>query len=329
MSKDVITFGESMIRLAASKGRRLEQAKEMGVQVGGSESNVAVAIERLGLDTAFVTRLTDNPLGRMVANKIREHGVDVSNITWTEKDRVGKYFLEFGANPRPSSVVYDRANSAISNIKPKTIDWESVFEGGTLFHTSGITPALSKSAEAVTEEAMKAAKKQGLRASVDLNYRSKLWSQEEAKASMTKLMEYTDILVTTEEDTERVFDITGNNYEEVAQKLADKFGFDVVAITLRENVSMWRNNWTAIAYEDGKIYDDMTYELELEDRVGGGDSFTAGFLYGYLTGDAQKGVTFGNATSAIKQTNLGDMNWCTHEEVESLAEGGGRVRISR
>ncbi len=329
MNNDLVSFGETMIRLSATDQNRLEQTTGMDVNVGGSESNVAVAVKRLGLDTAFVTRLTDNPLGRMVANKIREHGVDTSHITWTEEDRVGKYFLEFGANPRPSSVIYDRADSAISNIEEGTIDWRSAFEGGRLFHTSGITPALSKSAEAVTEEAMKAAKKEGLTVSVDLNYRSKLWSQEEAKKCMTRLMEYTDILITTEEDTERVFDIVGDSYETVARELAEKFGFDVVAITLRENVSMWRNNWTAIAYEDGEIYDDMTYELELVDRVGGGDSFTAGFLYGYLTGDTEKGVKYGNATSAIKQTNPGDINWCTYDEVKSLAEGGGRVRINR
>jgi 2-dehydro-3-deoxygluconokinase len=329
MSNDLVSFGETMIRLSAPDTQRLEQATSMDLHVGGSESNVAVAVKRLGLDTAFVTRLTENPLGRMVANKIREHGVDVSGIEWTDQDRVGKYFLEFGANPRPSSVIYDRANSAISNVKEGTINWDSIFSDARLFHTSGITPALSKSAEAVTEEAMKAAKTAGLEVSVDLNYRSKLWSQAEAKKCMTRLMDYTDILVTTEEDTERVFDITGESYEEVAKKLADEFGFDVVAITLRDNISMWRNDWTAIAYEDGKIYDDMTYKLELVDRVGGGDSFTAGFLYGYLTGGTEKGVKYGNATSAIKQTNPGDMNWCTHEEVESLAEGGGRVRINR
>ncbi len=329
MKSDVITFGETMIRLSAPDTKRLEQAGNFDIFIGGSESNVAIAINRLGLDTAFVTRLTDNPLGSMVENKIREHGVDTSDIIWTEEDRVGKYFLEFGANPRPSSVIYDRANSAISNVQKGTIAWESVFEGGRLFHTSGITPALSDSAEAVTEESMKAAKDQGLKVSIDLNYRSKLWSQQEAKECMTNLMDYTDILVTTEEDTERVFDITAESYAKVAKKLTNRFDFEVVAITLRDNISMWRNDWTAIAYKDGEVYDDMTYELELVDRVGGGDSFTAGFLYGYLTGDAQKGVEYGNATSAIKQTNPGDINWCTHEEVKSLAEGGGRVRISR
>ncbi|MFP4588831.1 MAG: PfkB family carbohydrate kinase [Candidatus Bipolaricaulota bacterium] len=329
MNGQVVTFGETMIRLSAPDTKRLEQAQSLDVNVGGSESNVAVAIARLGLDTSFVTRLKNNPFGRMIENKIREHGVDTSHILWTDEDRVGKYFLEFGANPRPSSVIYDRANSAISQIQPDTVNWQEVFDGAELFHTSGITPALSKSAEQVTAEAMKAAQENGLKVSVDLNYRSKLWSQEEAKRCMTPLMDYTDILVTTEEDTERVFDISGEDYAEVAELLSSEFDFEVVAITLRDNISMWRNDWTAIAYKDGKIYDDMTYELELVDRVGGGDSFTAGFLYGYLIGDVQKAVEFGNATSAVKQTNPGDINWCTLEEVQSLAEGGGRVRISR
>ncbi|PTD93556.1 sugar kinase [archaeon SCG-AAA382B04] len=329
MNNDVVTFGETMIRLSPPEYKRLEQTESLDVNIGGSESNVAVAVKRLGLDTAFVTRLTRNPLGRMVVDKIREHGVDTSEVIWTDEDRVGKYFLEFGASPRPSSVIYDRADSAISNIRKGMVDWESVLEGARLFHTSGITPALSESAEEMAEEAMRVAKDQGLKVSVDLNYRSKLWSREEARRCMTGLMDYTDVLVTTEEDTERVFDIVGEDYNEVAKKLADEFDFEVVAITLRENVSMWRNDWTAIAYEDGEIYDDMTYELELVDRVGGGDSFTAGFLYGFLTGDVEKAVKYGNATSAIKQTNPSDINWCTLEEVESLARGGGRVRISR
>ena len=329
MTNKVVSFGETMIRLSAMENDRLEQAEKFNAFVGGSESNVAVAIQRLGLQTAFVSRLTNNPLGRKIENMIRAHGVDTSHIEWTENDRVGKYFLEYGANPRPSSVIYDRSHTAISNLKKGIISWENALDGAELFHTSGITPALSKSAEKVTEEAMKVAKKEGAKVSVDLNYRSKLWSQEEAKQCMSQLMDYTDILVTTEEDTKRVFNIEGNNYEEVARKLARNFNFEVVAITLRDNISMWRNDWTSIAYQDGKIYDDTTYELELVDRVGGGDSFTAGFLYGYLTGDTEKAVKYGNATSAIKQTNPGDMNWCTLEEVESLAEGGGRVRISR
>jgi len=327
----VVTFGETMIRLSPPDYARFEQAESMDVNVGGSEMNVAVALTRLGLNSAFLTRLTDNPFGRMIVNKAREHGVDTSGVVWTKEDRVGKYFVEFGANPRPSSVIYDRKDSAISKISPGEIDWEEAFSEAELFHTSGITPALSSSAAEVTGEAMRAAKEEGLKVSVDSNYRTKLWSEEEAGRCMSELMEYTDILITTEEDTERVFDLTGEDYAQVAEKLVDKFGFEVVAITLRENVSMWKNNWTAIAYADGETYTDMTYELELVDRVGGGDSFSAGFLYGYLTGegDPQRALEYGNATSAIKQTNPGDLNWTNLEEVESLVEGGGRMRIDR
>lgn len=333
MEAEVVTFGETMIRLSAPNFSRLEQANSFDAFVGGSESNVAVCIQRLGIDTAFVTRLTDNSLGQMVENKISEHGVDTSNIVWTDDHRVGKYFLEYGANPRPSSVIYDRANSAISKTKKGTFDWGDVFAGKDkeLFHTSGITPALSEPASRVTKEAIRMAKESGLLVSVDLNYRSKLWSQEEARKVMTDLMKYTDILITTEEDTERVFDITGESYSEVAERLAGEFDFEVVAITLRDNISMWRNDWTAIAYANGKLYEDMTYELELVDRVGGGDSFTGGFLYGYLSGDGdvQRGVEYGNASSAVKQTNPGDVSWASREEIESLVGGGGRVRISR
>ena len=326
---EIVTFGETMIRLSAPDCQRLEQAGTFDVNIGGSESNVAITIQRLGLQTEFVTRLTNNPLGRMIENRVRQHGVDTENIIWTDEDRIGKYFLEFGASPRPSSVIYDRADSAISNVEKGMVDWDRVFEGTELFHTSGITPAISETANEATDEAMKKAQDNGLKVSIDLNYRSKLWSQEEAQETMTRLMDMTDILITTEEDTERVFDITGEDYEEVAEKLTNRFGFEAVAITLRDNISMWRNDWTAIAYKDGEIYDDMTYELELVDRVGGGDAFTGGFLYGYLTGDVAKAVKYGNASSAIKQSNPSDTNWVTPEEAKTLAEGGGRVRIGR
>lgn len=327
---DLVTFGETMIRLSPPDFKRLEQTEALNVTVGGSEMNVAVAARRLGLKTAFVTRLTQNPLGRMIANKAREHGVDTSHIIWTDKDRVGLYFVEFGANPRPSSVLYDRANSAISKTGPGEIDWRSIFQEARLFHTSGITPALSPSAAEATKEAVKAAKDAGIQVSIDLNYRAKLWSQEEARKTMTELMEHTDILLTTEEDTERVFGIRGKDYHEVAGKLAEEFDLDVAAITVRENISVWRNRWTAIAYADGTFYDDISYELEIVDRVGGGDSFTAGFLYGYLTGDVEKGVRYGNALAALKHSIPGDLNWSTLEEVEGLLQAKGKAgRIRR
>jgi len=328
MSCDLVTFGETMIRLSPPDFKRLEQTSLLDVNVGGSELNVAVAAQRLGLGVAYVTRLTNNPLGRMIRNKAREHGVDTSHIVWTDDDRVGLYFVEFGASPRANSVLYDRKDSAIARIKPGEIDWELVLHGAKLFHTSGITPALSGSAAEVTKEAVQAAKEAGLKVSIDLNYRARLWSQEKAREVMSELVDAADILITTEEDTERVFGIKKDNYEEVAKALADQFHLEVVAITLRETPSVWHNTWTAIAYADGKICRGPKFDIEVVDRVGAGDSFTGGFLFGYLDDGPAAGVRYGVAISALKQTNPGDLCWATRKEVERLLDGGG-LRIVR
>lgn len=325
---DVVTFGETMIRLAPPDFERLDQATTLKVTVGGSELTVAAGLCRLGLSTAWVSRLPNNALGRMVRNKAREQGVDTSHVVWGDGDRMGLYFVEYGASPRASKVLYDRANSAISRIKPGEIDWSRLLSDARLFHTSGITPALSDSAAMVTEEALKTAKEVGCLVSYDLNYRAKLWSREKAREVQTPFMKWVDILLTTEEDTQRVFGIERENYNQVAVELAEKFGFKVVTITLRGDPSVWRNTWSAIAYADGTFYDDVTYEIEVVDRVGGGDNYTAGFLYGYLTEGVAKGVRYGNAFSALKQTSWGDLNWTTLEEVEALLKGAG-LRISR
>ncbi len=327
---DIVTFGEVMVRLSPPDYLRLEQTHSFNVCCGGGEYNVAVAAARMKLDSCFVTRLPKNSLGRMAANKAREHGVDVSKIVWSDSDRMGLYFAEFGAKPRASSVVYDRKDSAVANIEPGMVDWDAAFEGAKFFHVSGITPALSTSAADTTKESMQKAKEHGVKISVDLNYRAKLWSQDEANQCMTDLMQYTDILITTEEDCDRVFGIKGDNYEEVAKQLADQFGFEVVAITLRENVSVWRNNWTAIVLHGGKIYDAPTYDVEIVDRVGGGDSFSAGFLTGYLAkSDPEYACKLGVAFSALKHSVPGDLNWCTKDEAEKLMAGGGNLRIVR
>jgi 2-dehydro-3-deoxygluconokinase len=236
--------------------------------------------------------------------------------------------VEYGAAPRASSVLYDRGDSAISLIQPGEVDWKKVLSRAKLLHVSGITPALSPSAAETTAVAMKAAKEAGCLVSYDLNYRKKLWSPAEAKGCQEPLMKLVDILTTTEEDTGVVFGIREDTYQKVAESLAKTFGLKAVAITLREDISVWKNNWTAIAYADGKIYSDRTYTVEIVDRVGAGDSFTAGFIYGYLTGDAQKGVKYGNALAALKHTMPGDFNWSTLEEVEAQIKGAG-LRISR
>lgn len=343
MSVDVVTFGEAMVRLAPPDYQRLEQTHSLDTRIGGAELNVAVGVSRLGLRSAWVSRLTENPLGRMIQNEARKHGVDTSALLWTDEDRIGLYFVEFGASPRPSSVLYDRAGSAISRIMPGMIDWEAVFQGAKWFHCSGITPALSDSAAAVTMDALKAAKKAGCRISYDLNYRGKLWTPEKAAAVQTPMMEYIDILISTEEDTRKVFGIEGDasaddesftalsseTYGIVARKLAERFGFEAVAITLRETQSVLRNIWGAVAYSNGTLYEGPRHEVEIIDRVGGGDAFSAGFIYGYLTKDVEYAVQLGNAFSALAHSIPGDFNYATRKEAEALLKGVGGLRIQR
>lgn len=340
---EVVTFGEAMLRFVPPHFQRLEQTTSFDVQVGGGELNVAVGASRLGLKSTWVSRLPNNPLGRLLENRVRQAGVDTSHVVWAKEGRLGLYFVEFGAAPRPSSVLYDRAHSAISAIKPGEVDWKKIFDGAKWFHTSGITPALSDSAAGATREALQAAKQGGLTVSYDLNYRAKLWSAEKAQAVQEPLMEYVDVLITTEEDTSVVFkikaegktddrgfkEVSAERYKEVARRLQEKFRFKAVAITLRENPLVWRNTWTAIAYAEGKFYDDVKYELEIVDRIGGGDSFSAGFIYGCLVKKSyEAAVRYGNAFSALKHTIPGDFNWATLAEVETLLKGTS-LRVAR
>jgi 2-dehydro-3-deoxygluconokinase len=328
MPFEVITFGEAMIRLSPPNFRRLEQARSLDVQVGGAELNTAVGLSRLGRTTSWVSRLTDNPLGRLVANHAREAGVDTGHVQWTNDDRVSVYFLEFGAAPRASSVLYDRKGAAIANIRPGMVDWKSVFAVARWFHLTGITPALSPSAAETSREALLAARSAGLRTSVDLNYRAKLWSAAEAGRCMSQLMETTDVLITTEEDAERVFGVRGKDHEDVAAQLSKRFNLKTVAITLRDNPLVWRNHWTGICWHQDHLYKARSYELEIVDRLGAGDSFAAGLIHGFLDDNAQKALDYAVAASALKHTIPGDFNWVTVEEVEALLKGGG-LRISR
>ncbi len=328
MPYDVITFGEAMVRLSPPNFRRLEQASSLDMLVGGAELNTAVGVARLGHTAAWVSRLTNNPLGRLIANRAREAGVGTEHVLWTDEDRVGVYFLEFGASPRASNVVYDRKGAAIANIQPKMVPWTTVFAGAKWFHVTGITPALSPGAAEATRESLIAARAAGLRTSIDLNYRIKLWNTADAGKWMAEFMQYCDVLITTEEDTERVFGITGKNYEEVADKTARRFSLPMVAITLRENPLVWKNSWTAILYQNGTTLRTKTYEVEIVDRLGAGDSFAAGLIHGLLENDPQKALDFGVAASALKHTIPGDFAWITRGEVEAMLKGGG-LRISR
>jgi 2-dehydro-3-deoxygluconokinase len=340
---DVVTFGEAMIRLSPPHFQRIEQAVSLDLQVGGGELNVAAGLSRLGLKSAWVSRLPQNPLGRLLENRVRQAGVDTSEVIWASEGRLGLYFVEFGAAPRPSSVLYDRAHSAMSAIRPGEANWKKVFAGARWFHTSGITPALSDSAAAVSREALQAAREAGLTVSYDLNYRGKLWSAAKAQAVQEPLMEFVDVLITTEEDTSTVFQIRADSgsqgkayeevsaeaYREVARQLQNKFDLQAVVITLRENPLVWRNTWTAIAYADGQFYDDAKYDLEIVDRIGGGDSFSSGFIYGRLTHQSYAAaLRYGNAFAALKHTTPGDLNWATLAEVEQLLKGKS-LRVAR
>lgn len=327
---DVVTFGEAMVRLSPPSHLRLQQASSFDVHVGGSELNVAVAASALGLTMRYVTRLPRNPIGQLVENKTREHGIDTRHFSWAEDGRVGAYYLEFGASPRPNSVVYDRAHSSMAEIQPGDVDWNEALRGARAFHTSGITPALSTSAAEATLQAVKTAHKLGIPVSVDLNYRVRLWSEDDAETVMREMVGLADVLVTTEEDTQRVFGIQESSYDDVARVLAEEFDLDVVAITLRETPSVWRNQWSAIAYErkTDTVHTAPTYDIEVVDRVGSGDSFAGGFLYGWLEEGVEAAVRYGVAISAIKQTLPGDVCWTTAEEVNRILEGGG-LRIVR
>ncbi len=338
---DLVTFGESMIRLAPPGAERLEQAHRFDVHVGGGELNVAVGAARMGAGARWVSRLTESPLGRMIASRAREQGVDVSCVQWTRDDRVGLYFSEAGAAPRPSSVLYDRAGSAMSRIATGAIDWPSVFQDARWFHTSGITPALSASSADVTREALIAAKKAGLTVSYDLNYRSKLWTAADARRVQDPLMAHVDVLIATEEDTRVVFGIESGrssndyaaldsaSYEGAARELQKRFGVKAVAITLRENPRVWLNTWSALLLVDDAILTAPRYEVEVVDRIGAGDAFSAGLIAGRLASQSwQDALRFGTALSALKHGMPGDFSLSTRDEVEQLLKGQS-LRVSR
>ncbi len=319
---DLVAFGEAMIRFSPPDFKRLEQTTTLDLNIGGAELNVAVGVARLGMKSAWVSRLPDNPLGRMMANKARELGVDVSPVIWDKGGRAGLYFLEFGASPRASSVVYDRANSSFSNIQPGEVGWEAIFKSAKCLHLTGITPAVSKSAAAATLEALQKAKAAGCKVSLDLNYRAKLWSPAKAHETLVPMMEYVDILITTKGDTRTILDIEAENDEALAKMLLDKYPLEMVAVSFREGDTVWKCLFSALAATRENTYTTRTYDIEIVDQVGRGDSFAAGFLYGVISAnDLQLGLDYGVAFAALKHSFPGDFNWCTREEVEGLLEG--------
>lgn len=319
---DVITFGETMIRLSPPGHLRLEQTSTLNMSVGGAELNVAAGVARLGLKSAWVSRLPSNPLGRMIANKAREFGVDVSHILWAGDERVGLYFVEYGAEPRPTQVHYDRKESAFAHIQPGMLDWKAILQGVCLLHVGGIMPALSPTAWEVQKEAMLAAHEAGCLVSYDVNYRAALWSVEEARARQLPLMDCVDILITSLPDqpdiTELVSGLKGDNPMDVARRVAEKFAFKAILVTMRKSLSAQRGFLTSLAFANGELYTDRHYEITTIDPLGGGDAYVAGFLTGYLEGDVEHAVRLGNAFSALKQTSPTDFPWPTRAEAEDL-----------
>ncbi len=339
--KGVVTFGEIMLRLSPPVGSRFRQASSFDVTYGGAEANVAVSLAQWGLPSRYVTVLPDNDLGQAAVDKLRSLGVDTSRIL-RGGDRIGIYFLEHGASQRPSRVIYDRAGSAVSRLQPGEVDWDEVFAGASWFHWTGITPALSDGAAEVTREAVRAAKRLGLTVSADLNYRSKLWSPERARDVMTSLMEHVDVVVANEEDAAIVFGISAGAtdvergkldlaaYESVARQLVERFDLHMAAITLRESHSASENTWSACLYDGKEFLRSKSYRIQLVDRVGAGDAFAAGLIYGTLSGKClQEMLEFGVAASCLKQTIAGDFNLVTVAEVEKLVGGAAAGRIKR
>ena len=341
MSKKIVAFGEIMLRLAPPNNERIIQANQFEVTYGGGEANVAVSLAFYGDDVFFVTRLPDNLIGDAALNKLRSHGVCTDYILRGGK-RLGIYFLEHGASIRPSKVVYDRASSAISEVEPCMFDWKNIFDNKDWFHITGITPALSPSAAEVSLKAVKAAKRAGLKVSCDLNYRKKLWTKAEAKETMSKLVEFVDVVIANEEDAADVFGIVAEStnvtsgvldiekYKSVASQLKKYCKAELVTITLRESISASDNNWSAMLFDGDDFIVSRKYPIHLVDRVGGGDSFGAGLIHGLIHGwDNKQTLEFAVAASALKQTIKGDMNLVTVDEVLAIVKGDISGRVQR
>lgn len=337
----VVTFGELMLRLAPNGYYRFFQDDQLQATFGGGEANVAVSLANYGIDASFVTKLPTHAIGQAAVNSLRKYGVDTSKIV-RGGDRVGIYFLEKGASQRGSVCIYDRAHSAIQEAAPSDFDWDAIFEGVDWFHFTGITPALGENLVEICREACKAAKAHGVKISCDLNYRGKLWTRDQARAAMTDLCQYVDVCISNEEDAKDVFGIEAENtdiyggklnkegYKSVAKQLADKFGFEKVAITLRTSISASDNDWAAMLYDGENYCFSKEYHLHIVDRVGGGDSFGGGLIYALLSGkNTQDAVEFAVAASALKHSIEGDYNLVTVSEVEKLAGGDGSGRVQR
>jgi 2-dehydro-3-deoxygluconokinase len=325
--KRAVCFGEIMGRLNPEGYLRIGQANKFELSFAGSEANVAVSLANFGIDSAFVSKLPKNDLGKAVLRTLRSYGVDVSHIA-LGGERLGLYFVEKGASQRPSKVIYDRKYSSISTAKKEEFEWNRIFNGANWFHFTGITPALSDDAASICNDACKVAKKKGVTVSCDLNYRKNLWSSEKARKIMGELMQYVDVCIANEEDAEKVFGIKADStdvsigklsnkgYISVAKQLVDRFGFKKVAITLRGSISASNNNWAGMLYANGETWFSKNYLIHIVDRVGSGDSFGGALIYALiLEYEPQRAIEFAVAASCLKHTTEYDFNQATIEDV--------------
>jgi 2-dehydro-3-deoxygluconokinase len=341
--KKTVTFGEIMLRLSPPGFERFFQSPVLSATFGGGEANVAVSLAQFGLESHFVTRLPGHAIGDGAIRSLRAEGVRTEFIL-RGGQRVGIYFAEAGASQRASNVVYDRANSAIAEMEPGSVNWDQVLAGASWFHVTGITPALGDNAAACTRDAMEAARRVGAKVSVDLNYRKKLWSEEKAQATMRPMMKNVDVVVANEEDIQSVLglhvpdtDVTAGQlnltgYRAVAEQLSSEFGPSMVAITLRQSISASDNGWEAVLWDarTRTFHRSQRYDVRLVDRIGGGDSFAAGLIFGLVSGRApEAALRFGVAASALKQTIPGDFNRVSVAEVDRLAGGDASGRVQR
>lgn len=340
MSK-VVCFGEIMLRLSPPGYLRFVQANSFDATYGGSEANVSVSLANFGMDAAYVTKVPDNPIGQAVVNELRRYGVNTEHIV-RGGERLGIYFYENGVSQRPSKVLYDRKYSSISQAGLQDFNWKNIFRDAEWFHFTGINPALGDNMAQITLEACKAAKKMNLKVSCDLNYRKNLWSYEEAGKVMSGLMQYVDLCIINEEHAEKVFGIKADNtdftggelshegYRKVADRLKSKFGFEKVAITLRESISASDNNLAAMLYDGEEYYFSRSYLIHIVDRVGGGDAFAGGLIYAIVNGwNSKDALEFAVAASCLKHSIEGDFNHVTLAETEALMNGDASGRVQR
>ena len=339
----VITFGEIMLRLSPPGFERFLQSPVFTATFGGGEANVAVSLAQFGLDSAYVTALPKNPIGDAAVRALRAEGVRTDLIV-RSGSRVGIYFAEAGASQRASTVIYDRARSSISEMDPDGVDWAKVFEGAAWFHVTGITPALGANAAEATRRAIAAARKAGVRISVDLNFRKKLWTAAQAQQVMRPLMREVDVVIANEEDLQSVLgvqvpntDVTSGQlnlagFRTAAEQVTRELGPSMVAITLRESVSASDNGWSAALWDARAetMVRSQRYDVRLVDRIGGGDSFAAGLIYGLATGRTpEEALRFAVGSSALKQTIPGDFNRVSVDEVDRLTAGDASGRVQR